>query len=211
MRRGASTLLWLVRAGETSWDEQERLRGDEDLPLSKAGRAATTEAFGRAANLPFPRPPRFHHAMDQAAAETARIATTILGGRCCGDDEFADPALGVLAGLSMADLRERFERRARQWEDDPSGLVPPEGEPIVDARVRLVRAAASILRRRPAVIGLVVHDLAAGLLRSAFSGESLGNPRRWMEGRPRVELWVLPEDAARRLDALAADVAVEED
>lgn len=211
MRRSASTLVWLVRAGETSWDEQDRLRGDEDLPLSKAGRAATTEAFGRAASLPFPRPPKFHHAMDQSAAETARIATTALGGRCRPDDELADPALGVLAGLSMADLRERFERRARQWEEDPSGLVPPEGEPIVEARIRLVRAAASILRKRPEVVGLVVHDLAAGLLRAAFSGEAAGNPRRWMEGRPRVELWVLPDDAARRLDDLADEVEVDED
>lgn len=203
MRRETSTLLWLVRAGETSWDEQDRLRGDEDLPLSKAGRAATTEAFGRAANLPFPRPSRFHHAMDQAAAETAGIAASILGGRCRPDDELADPALGVLAGLSMADLRERFERRARQWEDDPSSLVPPEGEPIVDARARIVRAAASILRRRPESVGVVVHDLAAGLLRAALAGEAAGNPRRWMEGRPRVELWVLPGDSAHRLEELA--------
>ena len=202
MRRSASTLLWLVRSGETAWDEQDRLRGDEDLPLTKAGRAATTEAFGRAAGLPFPRPTVFHHAMDQAATETAEIAITVLGGRCRGDDELADPALGVLAGLSMPELRDRFERRARQWEEDPSDLVPPEGEPIADARARIVRASGRILRKRPPAVGLVMHDLAAGLLRSALAGLSTGNPRRWMEGRPRVELWALPDDAAKRLDAV---------
>jgi broad specificity phosphatase PhoE len=199
VRRPASTLLWLVRSGETTWDEQDRLRGDEDLPLSKAGRAATTEAFGRAAGLPFPRPAVFHHAMDQAASETARIASTVLGGRCRGDDELADPALGVLAGLAMSELRDRFERRARQWEEDPSDLVPPEGEPIADARARIVEAVAGIVRRRPEAVGIVVHDLAAGLLRAALAGQSSGNPRRWMEGRPRVELWSLPENAASRL------------
>ena len=211
MRRPTSTLLWLVRSGETTWDEQDRLRGDEDLPLSKAGRAATTEAFGRASGLPFPRPAVFHHAMDQAAAETAKIACTILGGRSRGDDELADPALGVLAGLSIPELRDRLERRARQWEEDPSDLVPPEGEPIADARARLVMAAARILRKRPPAVGIVVHDLAAGLLRSALAGQATGNPRRWMEGRPRVELWTLPEDASRRLqDVLdGASVGVE--
>lgn len=208
MTRGGSTLLWLVRAGETAWDEQDRLRGDEDLPLSKAGRAATTEAFGRASGLPFPRPDRFHHAMDQAAAETAKIAATILGGRCRGDDDLADPALGVLAGLSMAELRDRFERRARQWEEDPSDLVPPEGEPIADARIRVVRAAARIMRRRPVAVGIVVHDLAAGLLRAALAGEAVGNPRRWMEGRPRVELWCLPGDVVPRLDEVVAAIPV---
>ena len=125
--------------------------------------------------------------------------------------EPASPALGVLAGLSLEDLRERFERRARQWEEDPSDLVPPEGEPILDARKRLITAVASIVRRRPAVVGLVCHDLAAGLVRSALAGESGGNPRRWMEGRPRVELWVLPPDAAGRLDELQVALASGED
>ncbi len=206
MRRSASTLLWLVRSGETAWDEQDRLRGDEDLPLTKAGRAATTEAFGRASGLPFTRPAVFHHAMDQAATETAAIAAAVLGGRCRGDDDLADPALGVLAGLSMPEVRDRFERRARQWEEDPSDLVPPEGEPIADARARVVTAAARLVRKRPVAIGIVVHDLAAGLLRSALAGQPAGNPRRWMEGRPRVEVWVLPDDAARRLEGVAAGV-----
>lgn len=211
MRRSQGTLVWLLRAGETSWDEQHRLRGDEDLPLTDAGRAATTEAFGRATGLPYPRPSRFHHPVDQAATETASIAAEVLGGRTRADDELADPALGVLAGLSLEDLRERFERRARQWEEDPSDLVPPEGEPILDARKRLITAVASIVRRRPAVIGLVCHDLAAGLVRSALAGESGGNPRRWMEGRPRVELWVLPPDAAGRLDGLQSALASGDD
>jgi broad specificity phosphatase PhoE len=205
--RPSSTLLWLVRSGETTWDEQDRLRGDEDLPLSKAGRAATTEAFGRAAGLPFPRPAVFHHAMDQAAAETARIAASVLGGRCRGDDELADPALGVLAGLSIPELRDRFERRARQWEEDPSDLVPPEGEPIADARVRIIEAMVNVVRKRPPAVGIVVHGLGAGLLRAALAGQPTGNPRRWMEGRPRVELWALPGDAARRLAEVVAEVS----
>jgi broad specificity phosphatase PhoE len=205
--RPSSTLLWLVRSGETTWDEQDRLRGDEDLPLSKAGRAATTEAFGRAAGLPFPRPSVFHHAMDQAAAETARIAASVLGGRCRGDDELADPALGVLAGLSIPELRDRFERRARQWEEDPSDLVPPEGEPIADARVRIIEAVVNVVRKRPSAVGIVVHGLGAGLLRAALAGQPTGNPRRWMEGRPRVELWSLPGDAAARLAEVVADVS----
>jgi broad specificity phosphatase PhoE len=145
--------------------------------------------------------------MDQAAAETAKIAGQVLGGRCRGDDELADPALGVLAGLSMPELRDRFERRARQWEEDPSDLVPPEGEPITDARMRIVRATTRILRKRPAAVGIVVHDLAAGLLRSALAGQSAGNPRRWMEGRPRVELWALPGDVATRLNEVVDAVA----
>lgn len=198
-------MLWLIRAGDTDWDESDRLRGDEDLPLSRGGRAASVEAFERAATLPFASPGRIHHPTDAAATETARLAAERLGGRPRKDDELADPALGVLAGLSLAELRERFERRARQWEEDPSDLVPPEGEPLTDARDRLVEAVQAILRRRPPTVGLVLHDLAAGFVRSALAGGGERNPRRWMEGRPRVEIWVLPTDAAERLDHPTAE------
>lgn len=204
-------MLWLVRAGETTWDEQDRLRGDEDLPLSNAGRAATTEALDRASRLPFERPTRYHHAADESATETARIAGDILGGRPRANDELADPALGVLAGLAVSDLRERFERRARQWDEDPSDLVPPEGEPILEARIRLVRAVAGILGRRPVTVGLVVHELAAGLVRAALAGDAGGNPRRWMEGRPRVELWAIPPDAGARLERIVEEAELARD
>ena len=191
--------MWLLRAGDTEWDEAERLRGDEELPMSRAGLAATTEAFERAAAMTFPRPGRIHHPLDPAASETARLAARTIGGRPKANDELADPALGVLAGLSLPELRDRFERRARQWEDDPSALVPPEGEPFPDARNRLIDAVAAILKRRPETVGVVLHELAAGFVRAALSGTVDGNPRRWMEGRPRVEVWVLPPDAAIRL------------
>ena len=97
MRRRSSITMWLLRAGDTEWDEADRLRGDEELPMSRGGLAATTEAFERAAGMAFPRPGRIHHPLDPAAAETARIAARTIGGRPKGDDELADPALGVLA------------------------------------------------------------------------------------------------------------------
>ena len=205
MRHGPSITMWLIRAGETSWDENDRLRGDEELPMSPAGRAATIEAAERATHLAFPRPNRIHHPLDPAATETAKLMTARLGGGRRGDDELADPALGVLAGLAISELQERFERRARQWEEDPSDLVPPEGEPFADARARLVDAVAAILRKRPRTVGIVLHDLAAGFVRSALGGATDRNPRRWMEGRPRVEIWVLPVDAAERI--LAGEAA----
>lgn len=195
-------VLWLIRTGETSWDEIDRLRGDEDLPMSSAGRAATSEAIERSTSLPFTRPKVLHHADDSASVDTAKLARKQLGGRLVSEDDLADPVLGVLAGLSLDELRDRFERRARQWEEDPSELVPPEGEPFPAARTRIVACASRILRRRPASVGLVLHELGAGFLRTALAGHAQGNPRTAMAGRPRVEVWFLPGDASSRLEAV---------
>ena len=208
MRRGGRTrLLWIIRCGETEWDAEERLRGDEDLPITAAGEAATREALERAASNPFSTPATIHHPLDQAAVTTATIARAVLGGRCRGNDELADPALGVLAGITLEELRDRFERRARQWEEDPSTLVPPDGEPFEDARSRLFEALADLLRRnRSEAMGVVLHDLGAGFIRAALAGSPRGNPRRWMEGRGRVETWALPVDAVERLEAAVETV-----
>jgi broad specificity phosphatase PhoE len=194
-------VLWLIRCGENEWDAEDRLRGDEDLPLTPAGEAATREAVERASSLPFPRPGVIHHPLDQSAVSTAKLAATALGSRRRGNDELADPSLGVLAGITLEELHDRFERRARQWEEDPSTLMPPDGEPFQDARVRLIETGRAILHRnRTNAVGIVVHDLAAGFLRTALAGLPEGNPRRWMEGRARVETWAIPADVTERLD-----------
>ena len=104
MRRGGRTrLLWIIRCGETEWDAEERLRGDEDLPITAAGEAATREALERAASNPFSAPATIHHPLDQAAVTTATIAREVLGGRPelagetegreCGKFCFANPLL----------------------------------------------------------------------------------------------------------------------
>lgn len=195
--------LWIIRSGETPWDAEGRLYGGEDLPLSEAGRLATLEAIDRTASIERVRPRTIHHAPDEAAKETAGLIASRLKARRRVAHDLAEPELGVLAGLSVEELRERFERRARQWEEDPSELVPPEGEPFEHARRRVTSEACRILKRtRTDVLGMVMHDFAAGFLRSSLSGNPTGNPRRWMQGRPRIESWVVPANATERLQEL---------
>lgn len=198
--------LWIVRSGETAWDTTDRLYGGEDLPLTDAGRLATTEAVERAATLERRCPRTVYHAPDEAAADTARILSGRISAKVREVADLAEPDLGVLAGLSLDELRERFERRARQWESDPSELVPPEGEPFTAARLRISKAVIRILRRaRNDTVALVLHEFAAGFLRCTLAGNPTGNPRRWMGGRPRIEPWLLPMDALERLQAGQAE------
>ena len=192
--------LWIVRSGETAWDTTERLYGGEDLPLTDAGRLATIEAVERAATLERRCPRTVFHAPDEAAADTAGILSKRISAKLREVPDLAEPDLGVLAGLSLDELRERFERRARQWENDPSELVPPEGEPFTAARQRISRTILRILRRsRSDSIAVVLHEFAAGFLRATLAGNPTGNPRRWMGGRPRIEPWLLPMDALERI------------
>ena len=203
-----SLTLWIIRSGETAWDTDGRLYGGEDLELTEAGRLATLEAIDRSAAIEVARPTVIHHAPDAASKETARLVSSRIGARSRVAYELAEPELGVLAGLGIAELRERFERRARQWEDDPSDLAPPEGEPFPQARQRIAAEACRILKRtRADALGFVVHDFAAGFLRASLSGSPNGNPRRWMEARPRIEPWIIPVDAVERMQGIIRKMA----
>lgn len=195
-----SRVLWVIRSGETAWDTGGRLYGGEDLPLTDAGRLATLEAIERTPALVLRGPSVVHFAPDDASKSTAKLICAASGSKPRIAHDLAEPELGVLAGLSRDELRDRFERRSRQWDDDPSDLVPPEGEPFAEARRRILGGVVRILKRsRADTIGIVTHGFASGFLRAGLAGDPAGNPRRWMDGRPRIEAWVLPTDATQRL------------
>lgn len=202
--------IWLIKSGETAWDADDRLYGGEDLPITEAGRRATEESADRVVSFEREYPKVIYHAPDEAAEVTAEIIAKRIHAKTKVVHEFAEPDLGVLTGLSLDELRERFERRARQWEGDPTELVPPEGESFLVARRRVVTAFSKVLKKsRDELIGCVVHDFAGGFLRSTLAEAPLGNPRLWMSGRPRIEMWALPEDAQDRLQELILQMPLE--
>ena len=194
--------LWIIRTGETAWDVAGRLYGGEDLALSDEGRAATIEAIQRTPALARRIPKTIFTAPDEASTATAELIGAVYPIKSKLAPELVEPDLGVLAGLSVGELSERFERRARQWDEDPSDLMPPEGEPFPEARRRIVGGFYKVLKKaRSETVGVVVHGFAGGFLRSALAGDPSGNPRRWMDGRPRIEGWMLPSDGVQRLAA----------
>ena len=123
-------MMSLLRCGETLWESEDRLHGRTDLPLTAAGRAAVSADVARLAGE---RIATVYHAADEAASETALMWARATQARTKNVDELADPDLGLLEGLLQQDLADRYPKRHKQWQDDPLSLVPPEGEPIIDA------------------------------------------------------------------------------
>jgi len=175
--------LSLIRCGETTWEREGRLLGSSDLPLADAGRVSVTADAARLAGL---RLGTIHHPPDEAATETAKIFARTAKARTKAVQELADPNLGLLEGLLQREFADRHAKRYRQWEDDPLSLVPPEGEPIAEARTRLFSAVARLLKRsRAGDVSVVLHPIGLGLLRC------------WLADRPPSHLWPLLEDARR--------------
>ncbi len=170
-------VLNVIRCGETTWNAEGRLHGRSDLPLSISGR---TSVSADAASIEGGRTGTVFHPPDDAAAETAQIVARRVGAKTKSVDELADPDLGVLEGMSEQAFAERFPKRYKQWQEDPLSLSPPEGEDVAEARARVLKAAARLLRRaRSQEVGVVLHPLGLGFLRC------------WLADRPPSEVWAM--------------------
>jgi broad specificity phosphatase PhoE len=202
-------MLDLVRCGPTLWEQEGRLHGSTDLPPASGNGVLDPDDVRQLAEG---HPGTVYHPPDEAATDTARrLARTLRGRRVRtrAVAELSDPHLGLLEGLHMREFAERHPKRHKQWQEDPLAVVPPEGEPIAEARDRLLGAVSKLLRRsRAEEIALVLHPIALGLLRCRLAERPASEMWRILESRPTVERYAVPRNLITRLAEPAAEPAV---
>lgn len=172
--------LLLIQCGQTDWDQQGRLCGRADLPLSTTGRRLVTEqARGFINNAP----ELILCGPDEGSMQTAEIYANV----CCAQapkalPELSEIALGLWEGLLLPQLQERCPRTYKQWMANPSTVIPPEGEAVVNAQSRVVDGVLQALRRA----GSLRRDARAMLVLKPIT---LGLVRCWAQGLSLEHLW----------------------
>lgn len=146
MTRGANIDVLLLRSGRTEWDEQGRIQGRTDLPLSRLGRQAVEDLVRRLASTPTPNPPAsVFTGPDDASRETAALFADAVGARVKVVDDLATMDLGLWEGMLESEVRERYPSACRIWQDEPRLIHPPKGESFEDADQRIRLAIARLL------------------------------------------------------------------
>ena len=197
--------LCLIRCGETAWENDARLHGTTDLPLSESSRA---QLAGAVKHLRSGHVAMVHHPPDEAATETAHLVARKLHARAKAEAELADPNLGLLEGMRVQEFAERQPSRHRQWEDDPMTLEPPEGEPFAVAATRIFHAVTRVLKRsRSPEIAMVLHPLALGMLRCWLGDRRSTDLWLMLKDRPRIERYAMTIDMVDELEGAALSVA----
>lgn len=164
------TQVVLIRPGATVYDEQDRVQGVLDIPLSDRGRAEVALLAGRLAGVEWA---ALYCGPGESVARTAEAVGRAVGLRPKRIDELRNLDQGLWQGLQIDEIKRRNLRLFRQWLDDPLTICPPQGEPVEDALERIKAALRPLLRRhRDEAIGLVVAEpiaqLIAGVLRQAL-------------------------------------------
>jgi broad specificity phosphatase PhoE len=157
------TQVVLIRPGATVYDEQNRVQGVLDLPLSDRGRAEVASLAERVtAEVELA---ALYCGPSQSAVRTAEIVGKALGLRPRRIDELRNLDQGLWQGLQIDEIRRRHLKIFRQWLDDPFTVQPPQGEDFEHALERIQAALKPILKRhRDEAIGLVACEPIAQLI-----------------------------------------------
>jgi probable phosphoglycerate mutase len=160
------TRVVLIKAGPTSWDAEQRIGGNVNLPLTEDARAKITVLLDSLPKIDAV----YHCESHEACNEVAKMVAKLHKLRPRDNAALDAWNLGLWQGLRMEDLRARYPTVMEQWEESPSDVLPPEGESFLEAVERVRGGLRSILRRnRGRTIALALRpsalQIAAGILR----------------------------------------------
>ncbi|MBX6312928.1 MAG: histidine phosphatase family protein [Isosphaeraceae bacterium] len=156
------TQVVLIRPGATVYDEQNRVQGILDIPLSDRGLA---EAAALAERLVGVELSALYCGPGESVLRTAEIVGRTLGLRPKRIDDLRNLDQGLWQGLQLEEIKRRNFKVFRQWLDDPLTVCPPQGEAVADALGRIRAALRPLIRRhRGEIIGLVAGEPIAQLI-----------------------------------------------
>lgn len=163
----------LILPGATDFELQGRIHGDLDLPLCAEGRAEVERIAQELRGL---KVEVVYTSGCEWAVQSAETIARLLGVKVKKLDKLQNLDHGLWQGMLIEEVKQKQPRVYRQWQEQPESVCPPEGETIDHARERIAAALAKVLKKhKNGVIGLVVPEPLASLVREYLGSEELGD------------------------------------
>jgi len=181
----------LIRPGSTDYDAQRRIQGSLSIPLNEQG----ADEVGRLVSELSGRGIQTVYAPEaDPAQQTAKALAKGLGVKLKRLDRMQNLDQGLWQGMLVDDVRQKQPKVYKRWQEQPENVCPPEGEMLGDAEDRVRAALAKLLRRhKVGVIGLVVPEPLASLVRHILTHDDLG------------DLWKATSQSQGRWEVIAAE------
>lgn len=185
--------LLLIRTGATEYENQGRVQGTLDIPLSEDGRQQIERVAEQLRDTPidacFTGPCRATQQTAEILAEQLKLKPKTL-------EELRNLDHGLWQGMLIDDVKAKQPKVYRQWQEHPETVCPPEGESLQVTRERLHRALNKITKKQKAgIAAVIVAEPVTSLLKNSLREDALGN------------LWESPGDASTAWELI--DVAAE--
>lgn len=159
--------ILLIRPGSTEFDEQGRIIGTLDIPLSELGleqaENLACQSMDHDVKAVFSSP-------SLAAQQTAEILAKLHGRKIKVHDALRNIDHGLWQGKEIEELRTTQPKIARQWEEHPETVCPPGGESVEDAVPRVQKFLLKLQKKhKSGTIMIIVADPLAKVISSLLS------------------------------------------
>lgn len=193
------TQIILIRHGETVWNQQRRMQGHSDSPLSETG---VRQARLLARHL---KPIAFSalYSSDSGRAQhTARSVAEVTGHDIVFDPRLRERHFGVFEGLTGSEIEARYPADYARFKSRDQAHVIPGGESALQFRARVLACFHEIAGRHAGDLVVVIsHGLVLDVLYRAALGIAPELPRihelvnaginrlRYDGGAWHIEVW----------------------
>ncbi|MFC1597417.1 histidine phosphatase family protein [Planctomycetota bacterium] len=163
----------LIRPGSTDYDQQRRIQGTLDVPLNEQGSAEVASLIDALRPLKLE---AVYAPGCQPALATAKAIAEAFDVKFKRLDRMRNVDHGLWQGMLIDEVRLKQPKVYRQWQERPRYICPPEGEMLDHATDRARVGLAKLLKRhKNGVIGLVVSEPLASLVRCLLNHDELGD------------------------------------
>jgi probable phosphoglycerate mutase len=152
----------LIRPGTSEFDEQGRIQGNLDIPLTEQGQREVQTCIEELKPLGMK---IVYSCPGEAAWQTASAIASGLGIKAKQVEGLSNLDHGLWQGMQLEEVRRKQPKVYRQWQEKPATVCPPEGEMICNCRDRAMAALAKLQRKhKGGIIGVVVPEPLASIL-----------------------------------------------
>jgi alpha-ribazole phosphatase len=183
------TELWLVRHGQTDWNQEKRYQGQTDIPLNEIG---LQQAAGLSESLENTQFDAIYCSDLQRARQTANVLAIHLNLPVFQDRRMREASFGEWEGQIYPEIKLRYPEVWEERKINPKAAVAPGGETMPQVARRMCRAADAITAAFPGGRVLVVsHGLALAVLVCQSEGRPLNEAYRYImdNAHPVVLKW----------------------
>jgi phosphoserine phosphatase len=148
----------LVRPGCTDFDEQKRIQGSLELPLNERGQCQLAKVIDAIRDQPVEAVITSPCDPCRSTAEAVALAFDIT---LKEKKELCNLDQGLWQGLCVVEIRKKFPRVFKQWEESPETVCPPEGETVEIAFERIAEALRKPLKKYDSFVVVASEPLAS--------------------------------------------------
>ena len=169
------TEILLIRHGETLWNQQHRMQGQHDSPLTPLGLQQARQLAQRLKALSFA---ALYSSDLGRAHQTARCIADETGHEVVSERGLRERGFGIFEGLTNNEIEARYPDHYEPFAKRDPDYVMPEGESARHFRQRCVGCLETIaLRHDRETIVVVTHGLVLDALYRTACSMALDVPR----------------------------------